>query len=234
MEKNLLIIIPAFNEADNIEHTIDNIQQFAAEYDYIIVNDGSSDLTKDICARRQYPVINLPINVGLTHAIKAGMIYAFEEGYEYAIQFDGDSQHDARYIQPLLAAVESGECDIAIGSRYMLSRPKLTPRILGSRILSCLVKFTSKQRLSDPTSGMRLYNRRIIGLFAGKANINPEPDTISYLIRCGVRVKEIPVSIQDRTGGKSMFSAMPSLDYMVRIAFSLSFVQWFRKRDVLL
>lgn len=234
MGKNLLIIIPTFNEADNIEHTIENIQQFASEYDYVIINDGSFDLTGEICAREHYHFINLPINVGLAHAIKAGMIYAFEKGYEYAMQFDGDSQHDARYIQPLLTAVESGACDIAIGSRYLQSRPKLTLRILGSRFLSSLIKITSKQRLSDPTSGMRLYNRRIIGWFAKKANINPEPDTIAYLIRCGARVKEIPISVRLRTGGKSMFSATSSIDYMARIAFSLCFVQWFRKREDLL
>jgi len=107
-------------------------------------------------------------------------------------------------------------------------------RFVGSRILSALIKLATKQRLTDPTSGMRLYRRSIIGLFARLNNINPEPDTISYLIRCGVRVKEVPVEMMERTSGESMFSSMSSIDYMIRIAFSLGFVQWFRKRDGLL
>jgi glycosyltransferase involved in cell wall biosynthesis len=234
MKHDLLIIIPAYNEAENIKNTIAHIGQFAPDYDYIIVNDGSSDHTLDICREKHYPVINLPIHVGLTHAVKAGMMYAFEKGYGYAIQFDSDGQHDARRIAPLYNAVRSGECDIAIGSRYLNAAPKLSMRVVGSRILSFLIKLSAKQRLTDPTSGMRLYNRRIIGLFARVANINPEPDTISYLIRCGVRVKEVPVEMMERTNGESMFSSMSSVDYMIRIAFSLLFVQWFRKRDVLL
>ena len=234
MRNELLIIIPAYNEAENIEATVEQIRRFAPGCDYIVVNDGSSDRTAAICRNRRYRMIDLPINVGLTHAVKAGMMYAYEEGYEYAMQFDGDGQHDARCIAPLLDAVKSGECDIAIGSRYLQFKPKLNARGLGSRILSALIRITSKQRLTDPTSGMRLYNRPIINLYASKANINPEPDTISYLIRCGVRVKEVPVEMRERTGGKSKFSTMSSIDYMVRIAFSLCFVQWFRKRDALL
>jgi len=234
MKSDLLIIIPAYNEAENIQNTIEHIGLFAPDYDYIIVNDGSSDHTFEICKENHYHVIDLPIHVGLTHAVKAGMMYAYEKGYGYAIQFDSDGQHDAHYIAPLYHAVQSGECDIAIGSRYLNAAPKSSMRFVGSRILSALIKLATKQRLTDPTSGMRLYRRSIIGLFARLNNINPEPDTISYLIRCGVRVKEVPVEMMERTSGESMFSSMSSIDYMIRIAFSLGFVQWFRKRDGLL
>lgn len=234
MRSDLLIVIPAFNEAENIKNTMEHIGMISPEYDYVIVNDGSSDHTLDICIENRYHVINLPIHVGLTHAVKAGMLYAFEMGYGYAMQFDSDGQHDANGIAPLYHAVQSGECDIAIGSRYLNTAPKPSMRVIGSRFLSALIQLSTKQRLTDPTSGMRLYRRPIIDLLARVENINPEPDTISYLIRCGVRVKEVPVTMKERTSGKSMFSSLSSIDYMIRIAFSLSFVQWFRKREVLL
>lgn len=234
MNERLLIIVPAYNEADSIRATIEQIKHFAPNCDYVIVNDGSSDQTLSICESEHYNLINLPINVGLTYAVKAGMMYAYEKGYDFAMQFDGDGQHDARFIDQLLNVMISGECDIAIGSRYLNTNPKLTARIFGGKLLSVLIRLIAKQRLTDPTSGMRLYSRNIISLYVHNPNINPEPDTMSYLIRCGVRVKEVPVEMRERVSGESKFTPLSSLDYMIRIAFSLCFVQWFRKRDVLL
>lgn len=232
MKSNLLIIVPVYNEAESIQRTIQNLREFAPEFDYVIVNDGSLDRTLEICKENNYHMLNLLVNVGLTHAVKAGMMYAYENGYDYALQFDGDGQHDARWIAPLYQAVRSGVCDIAIGSRYLLAKPKLTMRVLGSRFLSLLVRISAGQRLTDPTSGMRLYNRSMIGLFSKAVNINPEPDTISYLIHCGVRVTEIPVEMGERTTGESMFATLSPLDYIIRIAFSLCFMQWFRKKEI--
>lgn len=235
-ENKLLVIIPAYNEEANIVRTVNDLQEAAriCRFDYLVVVDGSTDHTREVCMRNGYPMIDLPVNVGLTYAVKAGMAYACEAGYGYALQFDGDGQHDARCIPALLEVAMSGECDIAIGSRFLHAKPKPSLRAFGGILISALIKVCSGVWLSDPTSGMRVYNRRMIELYARRVNINPEPDTLAYLIRCGVRVKEIPVIMHPRIAGKSLFSLSASLRYMVNMLFSIVLIQWFRRKDDLI
>ncbi len=200
-------------------------------YDYVIVNDGSNDGTLNLCRAHGWNLIDLPVNTGLTYAVKAGMMYAYERGYGYAIQFDADGQHDFDSIKPLYEAVRSETCDIAIGTRFLTQKPPFSLRAAGSRLISFLIKTSSGQWLTDPTSGMRLFNRRMIELYARHPNINPEPDTIGYLMRCGTRVKEFQVQMHLRTEGESKFNIGSSIDYMIKIIASLVFVQWFRKKE---
>lgn len=231
MGRETLVMIPAYNEEESIEAVVRPFLDASCPFDYLIVNDGSTDRTAEICRENGYHTLNLSMNLGLTYAIKAGMRYAVEHGYSFAAQFDGDGQHDIRYLAPLLKVVEEGNCDIAIGSRFLKRPPKLSMRTLGGRILSGTIYLCSGQKLTDPTSGMRLFNRRMIELYANIPNINPEPDTIGYLIHCGIRVMEIPVEMHERTGGKSKFTLGTSVTYMIKTAFSLIFIQWFRRKE---
>jgi glycosyltransferase involved in cell wall biosynthesis len=231
MDKKTLVIIPAYNEEESIEEVVEPFLDTACPYDYVIVNDGSTDRTTEICSARGFHSLQLKIRVGLPYAIKAGMRYALEHGYSYAAQFDGDGQHDIQYLPLLLKPLEENSCDIAIGSRFLARRTKFSMRSFGSAILSIAVRLCSGQKLTDPTSGMRMFNRSMIELYSSTPNIYPEPDTIGYLIRCGVRVLEVPITMHDRIGGKSMFSLGASISYMVKTALSLIFVQWFRRKE---
>lgn len=234
MNKSTLVIIPAYNEEASVARTVAPFLMDSCPYDYIVVNDGSTDRTAEICRANGFSLLDLKINVGLSYAVKAGMCYAFEHGYSYAIQFDGDGQHDIQYIDELLKTVAADNCDIAIGSRFLVEHPKFSLRTLGGKFISFAVWISCGKRLSDPTSGMRMYNRRMIKLYAKSPNINPEPETIGYLIRCGVRVREIPVKMHDRTSGVSKFSFGVSISYMIKTICSLIFIQWFRKKENIL
>lgn len=223
----LLVIIPAYNEADSIERVICNLKKACPNYDYIVVNDGSTDDTAGICVRCNFPLINLPVNLGLAGAVRTGMKYAWENGYDAAVQFDGDGQHRPEYIAPMLEKITDGY-DIVCGSRYVTEKRPITPRMLGSRLISAAIWITTKQRLSDPTSGLRMFNRRMIHEFAKQINHSPEPDTISYLIRKGAQSIEIQVSMDERLAGVSYLSSMNSVRYMLKMGISIILVQHFR------
>jgi glycosyltransferase involved in cell wall biosynthesis len=234
MKRSVLAIIPAYNEEASIANTVMPFLEESCPYDYLVVNDGSSDHTMEICKANGFRVLDLKINVGLSYAVKAGMRYAFEQGYEYAVQFDGDGQHDIRYIDLLFKPVSEHLCDIAVGSRFLKKRAKLSMRTLGGKIISLAVFLSCGQMLTDPTSGMRLYNREMIELYTKYSNINPEPDTLGYLIRSGIRVLEVPVEMRERTEGESKFSFFSSITYMIKTVCSLVFIQWFRKKESIL
>lgn len=227
---SLLIIIPAYNEEDNITGVVENLKNNYPEYDYLIVNDGSSDHTSRRCHRRGYNIIDLPTNLGLAGAFQTGLKYAYRHNYDYALQFDGDGQHLAEYIKPMLDKIKEGY-DIVIGSRYVHHAKERSMRMLGSRIITKAILWTTHQRLLDPTSGMRMFARSMIKEFAVNMNYGPEPDTISYLIKQGARVTEVPVKMQERTSGTSYLSITRSASYMFRMLVSIFFIQDFRKRD---
>lgn len=231
-KSGLLVIIPAYNEEECIVQTVRHLTAVLPDVDYVVVNDGSSDATLSLCRENGCRCIDLPINVGLAHAVKSGMIYAYREGYDYALQFDADGQHDARYIRPLLEKMQREDLDVAIGSRFLKAKMPVSMRTIGARMIRGLIRLFSGQTLTDPTSGMRLYNRRMIRTFATRTNMTPEPDTVSYLIKCGARVADVPVVMHERAAGESMFSFGRSVRYMVHMFFSLCFVQLFRKKDI--
>ena len=224
----LLVMIPAYNEAENIERVVDNLIRNYPQYDYVIINDGSTDDTRKVCARRKYNMLDLPVNTGLAGAIKSGMRYANYHGYDYVLQLDGDGQHDPKYIEEMIEEMACTDCDIVIGSRFVQFKKEHSARMFGSRIITFIVKMTTGKRVSDPTSGMRMFNRRMIELFAKDMSLNPEPETIAHLIRKGVMVEEVQVSMRDRTAGESYLNLTRSAAYMIRVCTSILFVQWFR------
>lgn len=226
----LLIVIPAYNEEDSIERVVDDLIQNYPQYDYVVVNDGSRDRTAAICRSRGYRLIDLPVNLGLAGAFQTGLRYAAEHGYDCAMQLDADGQHLPRYIAPMLEKLEAG-ADIVIGSRFVTVLKPRTLRMVGSYLISWAIRLTTGQPICDPTSGMRMFNRRLLEEFAQNLNYGPEPDTISYLIKNGAVVKEVQVKMAERTAGESYLNFARSVQYMIKMGLSILLIQWFRKRD---
>ena len=225
----LLILIPAYNEAENIERVVDNIEKNYSQYDYIVVNDGSKDKTYDICVKKGYKVIDLPINLGLAGGFQAGVKYAYRKGYDYVIQFDADGQHLPEYIEPMIEEIEKGY-DIVIGSRFVEKKKPFSARMIGSRMISQAIKITTGKKINDPTSGMRLYDRKCMMEYAQEVNYGPEPDTISYLIKNGAKISEIQVDMEESVAGTSYLNFAKSISYMFRMMVSIMVIQLFRKR----
>lgn len=227
----LLIVIPAYNEAENIELVVNNLIKNYPQYDYVIINDGSTDTTRKICARNKYNLLDLPVNVGLSGAIKSGMRYANYYGYDYVLQLDGDGQHDPKYIQSMIDKMRETGCDIVIGSRFKTERKPVTSRMIGSQILTMAIWITTKgQYIGDVTSGMRLFNKKMIKRFGYDMHYSPEPDTLAYLLNCGVKIEEVQVMMHERMAGVSYLNFKNSAWYMLKMLFSIFIFQWFRQR----
>ncbi|MCI8887391.1 MAG: glycosyltransferase family 2 protein [Hungatella sp.] len=225
----VLVIIPAYNEEANIEAVVEELRRDCPELDYIVVNDGSRDGTAGICRAHGYPLLDLPVNLGLAGCFQAGMKYAWRKGYGYAIQFDGDGQHRPQYIKTMGQKMEEGY-DIVIGSRFVSRKKDFSMRMVGSRLIGGAIRLTTGVRLKDPTSGMRMFNREMIGEFALNLNYGPEPDTISYLLKQGARVAEVQVEIKERAGGESYLKPAVAAKYMARMLISILLIQNFRRR----
>ena len=227
----VLIVIPAFNEAENIKRVVDDIIHNYPQYDYIIVNDGSSDDTRKVCKKNGYNILDLPINLGLSGAVQSGMKYANFYGYEYVVQIDGDGQHMPEYIEDMLHVMEEKKCDIVIGSRFKSKRKPINARMIGSQIITYAIYLTTKGKyIGDVTSGMRIFNKSMIKRFGYQINYRPEPDTLAYLINCGIKIEEVQVEMRERVAGTSYLSIGNSLRYMVQMLFAIIVFQWFRGR----
>ncbi len=225
-----LIIVPAYNEEASIVKVAEALSSIKDLADYVIVNDGSTDHTADICKVNGYPLISLPVNIGLAGVFQAGMKYALHSQYDSVLQFDGDGQHNACHIAQMISSLESTGCDIVIGSRFVENKKPRSLRMLGNRIIQFAVKLTAKKHITDPTSGMRIYNLRMMRILADSKDLGPEPDTLAYLIRSGASIEEIHVSMNERTAGKSYLTITGSIKYMMHMCLSIFFIQWFRSR----
>lgn len=229
MKSDLLIVIPAYNEEKNIDDVVTFIREKYSQYDYVVVNDGSKDRTADICRQKGYELLNLPVNLGLAGAFQAGLKYAYVKGYSYAIQFDADGQHRPEFIEPMLERIKEGY-DIVIGSRFVNLKKGNSLRMVGSKMITVAIKMTTGKRVSDPTSGMRMFSRNMIKEFAQNLNYGPEPDTVSYLLKNGAKISEVPVYMEERQAGESYLNLANSCVYMMKMLISIIFVQNFRKR----
>lgn len=224
-------MIPAYNEAGCIERVVDNLINNYPQYDYVIINDGSTDDTRKICARKDYNFLDLPVNTGLSGAIKSGMRYANYYGYDRVVQIDGDGQHDPAYIEKMVEEMERTEADIVIGSRFKTERKPVNSRMIGSQILTTAIWMTTGGKyIGDVTSGMRLFNKKMIKQFGYDIHYSPEPDTLAYLLNCGVRIREVQVKMNERIAGISYLDFKSSAWYMMKMLFSIFLFQWFRKR----
>ena len=228
--QKLLIVIPAHNEEASIVPVVRDLIDNYPQYDYVVVNDGSRDKTAALCRQNGFNLIDLPVNLGLAGAFQTGLRYAAEHGYDCAMQMDADGQHKPEYIAEMLAALEDGS-DIVIGSRFLTVKKPKTLRMAGSYIISWSIRLTTGRAICDPTSGMRMFNRAMVQEFAQNLNYGPEPDTISYLIKNGAKVREVQVKMGERTAGQSYLTFWRSVQYMVKMSVSILLIQWFRKRD---
>lgn len=230
MIEKVLIIIPAYNEEQNIERVVNDLIRNYPQYDYIVINDGSKDNTAKICRENHYNLIDLPINLGLAGAFQTGVKYAYEQGYDAVLQFDGDGQHQAMYIEKMITAMKEHDADIVIGSRFWEKKKPHDLRMLGSRIIKYSIRLTTGKGISDPTSGMRLIHKRMLREFAYLMNYGPEPDTVAYLMRNGAKVVEVQVEMCERIAGESYLNLKNSILYMIRMCASIFLLQGFRKR----
>lgn len=225
-KKNLkvLIIIPAYNESENIKQVIKHLVDEAPQYDYLIVNDGSTDNTLSICEEQHYQYLNLPINLGIGGAVQAGYVYAYKNDYDIAVQMDGDGQHDIAYLENMLAPILSEEADVVIGSRFIKKEgfQSSQTRRIGIGILSFLIRITTGRKIIDVTSGYRAVNRKFIKIYARDYPTDyPEPEAIVTAVMHRGKVVEVPVQMKAREGGKSSITFRKSIYYMIKVTLAI-------------
>lgn len=219
-----LIIIPAYNESANIENTVKDIVNNAPDFDYVIINDCSTDNTLEICERNGFNVVNLPLNLGIGGAVQTGYRYAYNNSYDIAVQVDGDGQHDPAFLEKMAETMLAENADMLIGSRFIEKEGFQTSRArrMGITYFSWLIKLFTRKKITDPTSGLRMINSDIIKVFAESYPRDyPEPESVVHVIRLGRNVKEIPVIMRERQGGKSSIRFFSSIYYMIKVTVAI-------------
>ena len=227
-----LIIIPAYNEALNLPGVVGDIRFNCPEADILVVNDCSFDNTLEVLEELDIPFLNLPVNLGIGGAVQSGFKYAVDNGYDIAVQFDGDGQHDASYISALVGPVAAGNADMTVGSRFIDNQgfQSSAMRRFGINFLSGLIKSLSGSDIKDVTSGMRAFSRPLFTYFAGNyAQDYPEPEAVLSAGLIGAEIVEIPVVMKERQNGKSSISSFGSIYYMLKVTLSLIFSRFFSK-----
>lgn len=227
----IILIIPAFNEEDSILNVCNKIKSYKGEnkdinLDYIVINDGSKDNTGKICKDNNINCINLINNLGIGGAVQTGYKYAYNNGYDIAVQFDGDGQHDIGYLKKLIESILKNDSDMVIGSRYIKGQESsfrsTKIRIVGKNIISFFIKIFAKLKITDPTSGFRAVNKKVLKEFVDYYPYDyPEPESIVYILKKGYRVKEVPVSMNERMEGKSSIDMFKSIHYMIKVNLSI-------------
>lgn len=236
----VLIIIPAYNEQDNILKTVQGIidykkaNQLEYELDYIVINDGSTDKTLDVCEKNNINVIDLFFNLGIGGAVQTGYLYAKRHGYDAAVQFDGDGQHDIQSLNDVLYPILLDECDMCIGSRFVdSSRSEFKsslPRRIGIKCISLTMRLVCKINVKDATSGFRAVNSKLIARFADKyPSEYPEPESTADAAIHGYRVKEVGANMFERANGNSSIKAVKSFYYMINVVLSIILLKIFKR-----
>lgn len=229
MKRNkTILIIPAYNEEENILKTCEKIEKCKEKYDYIVINDGSKDETQKILEENNLPHINLVHNLGIGGAVQTGYKYAYDNNYDIAVQFDGDGQHDIKYVKDLIKPIVDGKADFTIGSRFVeeLSSFKSTgARRAGIKIISFFIKLFTGKKIYDTTSGFRAVNKKIIKQFSSDYPTEyPEPVSTTTLLKQGYSLEEVPVEMNEREGGISSIRAWKNAYYMINVVLSIFIV----------
>lgn len=221
----VLIIIPAYNEQAAVGQVIASVREHCPFADMVIVNDGSTDDTQTIARAQSVKVLDLPINIGIGGAVQCGFRYAVAHNYDIGVQVDGDNQHDPRYVRAMVDRMVAEDADLVIGSRFLADcgfRSTATRRA-GIRLLRWLITALGRQYVSDPTSGMRAYSRATMRALAKYyPQEYPEPECAFMLIRHGRKVVEVPVTMNERRGGKSSIGPLASILYMLKVAVAIA------------
>ncbi len=220
----VLIIIPAFNEAESIESLIEDISKTCPFADYIVINDGSEDNSEELLKNIEANYISNPVNLGIGGTVQVGYMYALKNGYDIAIQIDGDGQHDISYLEKLIGPIKSGEADIVIGSRFIEKEgfQSSVARRIGINFLSILIRTCTGIKIRDVTSGFRAVNRKFIEIYAADYPQDyPEPEAIVAAVMYGGRIKEIPVIMNERVNGISSINIWKSIYYMIKVSMAI-------------
>lgn len=226
-----LIIVPAYNEEANIERTVEDILEKSKHFDYVVINDCSTDHTKKICEENHYNIINLPINLGIGGAVQTGYQYAVAHGYDMAVQVDGDGQHDPEFLEKMADYLEKNQLDMVIGSRFIEKEGFQSSglRRVGIRFFTRLIRILTGKTITDPTSGLRMIGKNVLEMFAKDYPKDyPEPESVVAVLMRGLKVEEIPVIMREREGGVSSISLKNSVYYMIKVPLAIIF-EWFRK-----
>lgn len=219
-----LVIIPAYNEEASIINTVKSIQEKAEGFDYIVINDCSTDNTGQICEENKFNVIHLPQNLGIGGAVQTGYLYGYRNGYDVAVQVDGDGQHDPAFLTRMAEYMEKNQVDMVIGSRFIEKKGFQSSgmRRLGIRYFTGLIKILTGEKVTDPTSGLRMVNRDVMEFFSENyPNDYPEPESVVAILKRGKKIKEIPVIMRERTGGVSSISPQKSIYYMIKVTMAI-------------
>lgn len=228
-----LIIIPAFNESESIYNTVREIKQNAPDFDYVVINDCSTDATRQICMEHNLNYIDLPINQGIGGAVQTGYLYAYENGYDLAVQVDGDGQHNPVFLGEMAKVLEREQADMVVGSRFIKKegfQSSVTRRI-GIKYFTCLIKIMTGKRITDPTSGLRMIGKDVIQLFAKDYPRDyPEPESIVDILCKKKKVIEVPVLMRERQGGVSSIRMGKTVYYMVKVSLAIVLCKFSQKR----
>jgi hypothetical protein len=230
-ELKRIAIVPALNEEQTVGRVIGEILDFDPGFDIVVVDDGSTDRTAGVAADRGVHVLRLPFNLGIGGAMQTGFRFAFEHGYDVAVQIDGDGQHDPSQLSKILGPVLTGEADLCVGSRFTgegAYRSSFVRRI-GIKIFARIVSAVVRQKVTDTTSGFRAVNRKGIALFAADyPHDYPEVEATVMCVKHKLRLKEVPVEMRERGGGVSSITALRSVYYMTKVLLAI-FVGLFRR-----
>lgn len=220
----ILVIIPCYNEEENIEKVVTYLKQTAPDIDYVIVNDCSTDKSAEICKNKGYNFISLPVNLGIGGGVQSGYIYAAENNYDITVQMDGDGQHDAAFLHNVIEPVQKGELDMCIGSRFINKEGFQTSfmRRFGINIIGGLIWLLCGKKVRDTTSGFRACNKELTKYYSENyAQDYPEPEAIISAVLNGYRVGERAVIMKERMGGVSSISTLRSAYYMLKVTIAL-------------
>ena len=226
-----LVIIPAYNESECIKRTVDELVEVAPDFDYVVIDDKSTDTTLKICKENHINHLSLPTNLGIGGAVQTGYRYAVENDYDIAVQLDGDGQHDPLYLKEMARNLISENVDMVIGSRFIEKEgfQSTSLRRVGIKYFSYLIKLLTGQRITDPTSGLRMINREMIERFSEKYPRDyPEPESVVAVLKNGGKVVEIPVEMRERGGGTSSIHMKRSVYYMIKVTLAI-LIEFIRK-----
>jgi glycosyltransferase involved in cell wall biosynthesis len=228
-----LAVVPAYNESETIVAVIEALRERAPRFDTLVIDDGSTDATSALAGEAGAAVLRLPFNLGIGGAVQTGFVYACEQGYDFLAQVDADGQHDSLELERLIEAMTEHDADMVCGSRFLTDDyryPAPISRRAGIHVFAFLLSRIVGMRVSDPTSGFRLYNRRAIELFARSyPHDYPEVEAVLILHHHSLRMREVPVRMYARGGGVSSISTGKSAYYMVKVLLAL-FVGLGRRR----
>lgn len=228
----VLVIIPAYNEEESIAGVIEELKACGTECDYVVINDCSTDRTPEILEERGYNFVSLPVNLGIGGAVQTGFRYACENGYDIAVQYDGDGQHDPAYLGALIAPIINGECDFSLGTRFIEKAGFQTSfmRRVGINFLKCIIFISCGERVSDATAGFRAASKELIRYFSEHyAQDYPEPEAVISAVTEGFRIKEVPVVMRERQGGVSSISPLKSVYYMLKVSVAVLMYRFARR-----